>query len=1175
MINLTVGVDPEQLLSLTNHVTITPGLTPEPAGSTGPNAATDTAPVVTSADLQLTKSAAGPAIAGTPFTWTVQVVNAGPSVSRGSADHPIVVTDTLPDGVTFSSGGGNGWTCRAAATPGQVTCSRPTDLLLDPAGSTFTLTGAVAPDVLGSLTNAVTVTTVTTDNPPLGDTSTATVVINTAADLSILKSHPNSGEFVPGTSFAWTLLVTNNGPSVSRGSVDHPITVTDTLPAGVSLASVSGTGWTCSAVGSTVTCLYGTAAAPSDMALGDAAPITVTVDVAAAQLDPLPNSATVSAGDTVDPVDADNTSADEPVTLTPRADLSVSKSHTGPGSANHGIAGRDLTWTLHTGNQGPSVSRADVDHPITVVDTLPVGTHFVAATPPAGWECAYAPTDADGPFTGGTVTCTRDTDYAVGASDDIPVEVAVDPAQLADLTNQATISPGPTPQTVANAAPDTASDTAPVDTVADLSIAKTADAAAVPGTDFTWTVTLTNAGPSLSRGSADHPIVVTDTLPAGVTFVSGGSADVDCSADGAVVTCHLAADIALNGTAVFTVTGHIAPDVLGDITNHVTITSTPTIDPPAGDAAEHTITVTPSADLSITKTHDEALPVAPGTPVTWTLQGHEQRAVGLPRHRRRADRRHRHLARRHRHAHDQALGASGATGDVSGASGATGDVSGASGATGDVPGWTCTVTGKALRCVLGSATDPSDLAVGPAAPIVITATVDPGQLDTLPNSATVTPGATPDPLADNNTATDSPVVVGPVADLAVTKTHDPQAVKIGNNLAFTIGVHNNGPSDARNVAITDPMPKGITAVSATGTDWACTVTSAQVRCAWTGTTFAPGASSTITVIGHLAPAAYPSTTNRVTVSSSTPDSSSLNNSAADLVRVPALADLSLTKQLVGSLVVGKHATYRLTVRNNGPTEVPGTITVTDTLPTGLVPVSATGGACTLTPHSVVCRITGPLANQRTAVVDVVVQVAPAAYPHVTNAAAVSSDAVDPLDNNNSASTTNDVTPATGLDISKSVVGSGVDADGNLVWGIEVSNAGPNPTNTPTTVIDTLPAGLTYVSADADGWTCSVGSNTVTCTYDDPIVVGRTVAFRITTRVSAPPGTSVVNHVAIAVKDADGSVPQADSGVSVPVPAPSGTLPNTGYPADTNLRWAGLMLLAGLVLVLAGRRRRTN
>ena len=1146
VINLTVAVDPEQLAPLTNAVTIAPGLTPEPADATGPDAATDTAPVITRADLQLTKSAVGPAVAGSPFTWTIQVVNAGPSVSRGSVEHPIVVTDTLPDGVTFTSGGGNGWTCRASATAGQVTCSRPSDLVVDPAGSTFTVTGAVAPEVLGTLTNTVTVTAVTTENPPLGDTSSATVDVTTSADLSIVKSHPSSGEFVPGTSFAWTLQVSNDGPSVSRGSVDHPITVTDTLPAGVTLASVAGTGWTCSAVGSTVTCLYGTPTDPSDLPLGDAPPITVTVDVDAAQLDPLPNQALVSAGDTVDPVDANNVSVDEPVTLTPRADLSISKTHTGPGTDNHAIAGEDLTWTLTAGNQGPSVSRADADHPITVVDTLPAGTHFVSATPPAGWECAYTPTDPDGPFTGGTVTCTRDTDYAVGASDDIPIVVAVDPGQLADLINNATVTTGLTPQTVADTAPDKASDTAPVDTIADLSIAKAAAAPAVPGTDFTWTVTLTNAGPSVSRGSAAHPIVVTDTLPAGVTFVSGGSSDVECSADGATVTCDLAADIALNGTAVFTVTGHIAPDVLGDITNHVAITSTPTPNPPAGDTAEHTITVTPSADLSITKTHDESLPVAPGTPVTWTLQVTNN-------------------------------GPSVSRGTVEAPIVVTDTLPDGIGApTVTAPGWTCAVTGKDLRCVLGSDAEPSDLAVGPAAPITITATVDPGQLDTLPNSATVTPGATPDPLADNNTATDSPVVVGPVADLAVTKTHDAKAVKIGNDLAFTIGVHNNGPSDARGVVITDPMPKGITAVSATGTGWACTVTASKVRCTWTDVTFGPGASSTITVIGHVAAAAYPSVTNTVTVSSSTPDSLAINNSAADVIAVPALADLSISKKLVGELAVGKQATYRLTVRNNGPTEAPGTFTVTDTLPTGLIPVSAArvGGSavCTLTPHTVLCRITGPLANRAAVTIDVVVQVAPAAYPHVTNSAKVAGEATDPLADNNSASTTNDVTPATGLTVSKSVVGSGVDADGNLVWAIEVSNSGPNPTLAPTTVIDTLPAGLTYVSADADGWTCAAGAGTVTCTYPDPIPVGGTVSFRLTTKVSAAPGTELTNHVAISVKDVNNG-PQADSGVTVPQPPPSGSLPNTGYPADTSLRWAGLLLLAGLALIVLGRRRR--
>lgn len=49
------------------------------------------------------------------------------------------------------------------------------------------------------------------------------------------------------------MRVVNNGPSDNPG----PITVVDNLPRGNEFLSASGDGWSCSAAGRTVTCLYG------------------------------------------------------------------------------------------------------------------------------------------------------------------------------------------------------------------------------------------------------------------------------------------------------------------------------------------------------------------------------------------------------------------------------------------------------------------------------------------------------------------------------------------------------------------------------------------------------------------------------------------------------------------------------------------------------------------------------------------------------------------------------------------------------------------------------------------------------------------------------------------------------------------------------------------------------
>ena len=91
------------------------------------------------------------------------------------------------------------------------------------------------------------------------------------------------------------------------------------------------------------------------------------------------------------------------------------------------------------------------------------------------------------------------------------------------------------------------------------------------------------------------------------------------------------------------------------------------------------------------------------------------------------------------------------------------------------------------------------------------------------------------------------------------------------------------------------------------------------------------------VLGHL--------DNTATVSSPTTDPSPANNTATASVDVTAAADLSLAKALESApLVPGTDAAYVLTVHNAGPSDATA-VTVTDTLPSALTYVSATGGTC--------------------------------------------------------------------------------------------------------------------------------------------------------------------------------------------------------------------------------------
>jgi uncharacterized repeat protein (TIGR01451 family) len=118
---------------------------------------------------------------------------------------------------------------------------------------------------------------------------------------------------------------------------------------------------------------------------------------------------------------------------------------------------------------------------------------------------------------------------------------------------------------------------------------------------------------------------------------------------------------------------------------------------------------------------------------------------------------------------------------------------------------------------------------------------------------------------------------GTGADLAVTKTA-PQYAVIGSNVSYTITVTNNGPAAASGVAVTDTLPSGTTLVSCTAPGGACNGT-ASVSAPFGS--LASGATETAT-ISVTAPASVLGgtvLTNTATVSATTPDPNSANNSS--------------------------------------------------------------------------------------------------------------------------------------------------------------------------------------------------------------------------------------------------------------------------------------------------------
>lgn len=123
---------------------------------------------------------------------------------------------------------------------------------------------------------------------------------------------------------------------------------------------------------------------------------------------------------------------------------------------------------------------------------------------------------------------------------------------------------------------------------------------------------------------------------------------------------------------------------------------------------------------------------------------------------------------------------------------------------------------------------------------------------------------------------------------------------------------------------------------------------------------------------------------------------------------PAGTDLTVVKSHTGNFTEGTNGTYSLTVNNIGGTASAGTITVVDTLPTGLTFVSAagTGWTCSNSGQTVTCTSTTAIAASGSgAVISLVVLPGSSAVPTVTNRATISGGG-DTVTTNN---TTADIT----------------------------------------------------------------------------------------------------------------------------------------------------------------------
>jgi uncharacterized repeat protein (TIGR01451 family) len=356
--------------------------------------------------------------------------------------------------------------------------------------------------------------------------NTTRVFYNTCRgpEVAIQKSH--SGTFVVGNEAAFTLTVTNNGPDPTAG----PITVTDTLPAGLSFHSHFGSRWHCTVAAPAVSCVNNDPLAP-----GASVSFQLNVNVGPAAAPSSVNVATVTtAGDS----NPSNNRASDTALASATANLGIAMIE----SSDPALYNEDLVYTLTVTNYGASPAIG-----IEVTDVLPTTVAY-RSSDSAGGRCFLA--------IGTTVKCLLD-DLPSGSS--VQSTITVRPISFSTITNTASVK-----GTFAD--PVTANNKATQNTIVlKLSAFAIAPTAVAGCAAATGTVTLNGAAPAsgaLVTFASNKPAAI---VPASILVPPGATTASFPIATAPVTATQYAAIVATLSTKSTTKNLQVRPMGVGSL----------------------------------------------------------------------------------------------------------------------------------------------------------------------------------------------------------------------------------------------------------------------------------------------------------------------------------------------------------------------------------------------------------------------------------------------------------------------------------------------------------------------------------------------------------------------------------------------------------------------------------
>ncbi len=366
--------------------------------------------------------------------------------------------------------------------------------------------------------------------------------------------------------------------------------------------------------------------------------------------------------------------------------------------------------------------------------------------------------------------------------------------------------------------------------------------------------------------------------------------------------------------------------------------------------------------------------------------------------------------------------------------------------------------------------------------ITNTADFDADEIDTVTSTGTL--------VIDNN------------PELTITKAVDGPTVGgvgSGDPGAFIITIENVGGDDATGAVLTDVVPAGLVVTSVAGD-----CSNAGNTISLLSGTITAGDTLVCTVNVVLADGIVSALTSFLNTATVTADGG-INVSASASIQA-SVPDLSLVKISSGEVSASEDVTFTITVTNNGNADA-ANVDITDLLPDGLTLdsiVCPTG----FTPSDDDC-LDGTIDEGEFVVVTIVAFLDDLTIENgtiLTNVATVTADnATGSMD----AAQTEVDAPA--LVAVKTNAPTLIGQDGVVTSTIVVTNSGSEPL-TSVSIVDTLPAGTTYVASGSTA-SCSAAGLVVTCVSNVALPVGGSRTFTVRFNVNETEG--VITNTVVA------------------------------------------------------------